>query len=619
MSLQIQADRTLIRRSAQSVRHLLVTLEAPITPLRARRPAVNLSFVVDCSGSMSGDKLERACEAVLHALNRLGPEDRFSVVDYADDVFVTTESTPANNAAKLSARERVLALRPRGSTNLSGGWLKGCEQIASHLDEEGIARCLLLTDGLANRGITDPEELVGHATALRRRGIATSTFGVGADFDEHLLGAMAERGGGSFHFLGNAEAIPLAMDQELGEALEVVARDACLRVDAPGVEVSSLNDFPTRVEHGCTVIELGPLVSGQVLQAVIALRFPTGETGQPRSVTVSVTDRGEALPPLHAGQVFTHAPGADVAAQPRRREVDRVVAAVHAARACRRALEMNRRGDYQGAGDLLARCRERVASYAGDDAELQRIVGDLEGRCRELSARMDALSSKARYRSTMSSMKSRSGTSASLRRLRGRHFALITTTFEQQVAAATAVGKLQVHLSALGLSARQCTLDVAPLQLIAPLSHGAEFELATKVMECDRDAGMRIVFTPHALRDAWFSHAHHSMAAVVVSTSAAEYAHDVSLPAFIAYEMLLHGLQLASPYYDLESLLHEDERGCLYDLCRDHRRLAYKLDAMGICNSCRTLLGNRGIDVARVDAASAEVAVLQRQACVSAY
>jgi hypothetical protein len=100
------------------------------------------------------------------------------------------------------------------------------------------------------------------------------------------------------------------------------------------------------------------------------------------------------------------------------------------------------------------------------------------------------------------------------------------------------------------------------------------------------------------------------------STNAAEHAHDVSLSAFIAYEMLRHGLQLAAPYYDLESLLHEDKRGCLYDLCRDHRRLAYKHDALGICNSCRTLLGNQRIDVASVVAARAQVAALQRQARV---
>jgi hypothetical protein len=65
--------------------------------------------------------------AVLHALNRLGPGDRFSVVNYANDIFITAAASPATGVAKLSARERVLALRPRGSTNLSGRWLKGCE------------------------------------------------------------------------------------------------------------------------------------------------------------------------------------------------------------------------------------------------------------------------------------------------------------------------------------------------------------------------------------------------------------------------------------------------------------------------------------------------------------
>jgi hypothetical protein len=78
---------------------------------------------------------------------------------------------------------------------------------------------------------------------------------------------------------------------------------------------------------------------------------------------------------------------------------------------------------------------------------------------------------------------------------------------------------------------------------------------------------------------------------------------------------LLHSLQLVSPRYDMLALLHEDERGCLFDLCRDHRRLAYKLDAMGLCPSCRTQLDTCGIDSAAVDAASAIVASLQREAC----
>jgi len=95
-----------------------------------------------------------------------------------------------------------------GSTNLAEGWLRGAEQVASHLAAEGVNRVLLLTDGLANVGITDPAQLAAHAAQLRKRGVATSTIGVGEDFDESLLQALADAGGGHFYFRRLARGDP---------------------------------------------------------------------------------------------------------------------------------------------------------------------------------------------------------------------------------------------------------------------------------------------------------------------------------------------------------------------------------------------------------------------------
>ena len=164
---------------------MLVTFVAPNEPPRAERLPVNVALVLDRSGSMSGArKFVLAREAVEQALRMLHPSDRFALIVYDDQVDVLARSTHATPDAKRRALDALRDVEPRGSTDLCSGWMRGCQEIATHLADEGICRALLITDGLANVGTQDSATLARHAGELRRRGIATSTFGVGEDFDE---------------------------------------------------------------------------------------------------------------------------------------------------------------------------------------------------------------------------------------------------------------------------------------------------------------------------------------------------------------------------------------------------------------------------------------------------
>ena len=214
MTFTVRPDRRYIRTGYRSNRFLLVDIEAPAAERRdGGRPSVNLAFVLDRSGSMSGPKIATARDAVEDALNRLSPEDRFAVVVYDDQIDVVAESSLATPEARRRAVDALRRIDARGSTNLGEGWLRGCEQVSRFLSDRGVNRALLLTDGLANVGMTDTSELQGHATELRRRGVSTSTFGVGADFDERLLQAMADAGGGHFYFIEFGGADPRPHDE----------------------------------------------------------------------------------------------------------------------------------------------------------------------------------------------------------------------------------------------------------------------------------------------------------------------------------------------------------------------------------------------------------------------
>jgi Ca-activated chloride channel family protein len=420
MTLRVRSDRRLIRSTHRSERFVLVELDAPESTRKPVREPVNVAFVLDRSGSMGGRKIELAKKAVEVAIERLLPTDRFSVVFYDDRIDLVVESTPASREAKSNAIDRIRAVDARGSTDLAGGWLRGAEQVALHqVAGAGVDRVLLLTDGLANVGMTDHDELVGHASELRARGVTTTTFGVGADFDERLLTAMADAGGGHFYFIERPEQITDLVASEVGELLEVVARDAAIEVTAPGgVRIASLSPRPTELRGSRFLVHLGDLVAGQRIEIVLRLKFGYGQVGQEVGVLVAVTDKDGVLLAAGATPVaigWTWEGDAANDAQPRDREVDRRVAGLFADHARQEAIQLNRLGDYREARREIAGVRERILAYAGSDAELNAIAGALLADEAQMAAPMPELARKQRFATASYAMRSRSVEGKSLR------------------------------------------------------------------------------------------------------------------------------------------------------------------------------------------------------------
>ena len=423
-AIRIRADRRYIRTGYRSNRFLLIELEAPPAPPReAARKPVNLAFVIDRSGSMSGAKIGTARGAVEDAIGRLKPTDRFALVAYDDQIDVVTESTDATPEARRRAIDALNRIDARGSTNLGEGWLRGCEQVARRLSEGGVNRCLLLTDGLANQGITDPSELERHARELRERGVTTTTFGVGADFDERLLQAMADAGGGNFYFIESVPQIRDHMTSEVGESLDVVARDVVVEIEAaPGVSVESLLAFGSgATNHGTGArVHLGNLVSEQRQSVVARVNFPYGEIGRTIDARVKVLDRdgafARALADARTQMTFEYADGRTNDLQSRDPEVDRAVARAFATRVRREALDLNRSGQFREAASRLKAVASRIMGYAGTDPELLRIVAELQADQRPVSAPMAPMAAKAMYYANETMARGRSPLGKAIRR-----------------------------------------------------------------------------------------------------------------------------------------------------------------------------------------------------------
>jgi Ca-activated chloride channel family protein len=417
--LIVRTDRRLIRAVHHSTRYALVEITAPPAMAEATRPRVNVAFVLDRSGSMGGrNKIGLAKEALREGIERLAPTDRFSVVVYDNQVDVVSPGRTADADAKRDALRRLQAIEPRGNTNLGEGWLRGAEQVATALDPEAVNRVLLLTDGLANEGMTDPAELERHAAGLRTRGVSTSTFGLGEDFDERLLGAMADAGGGSFRFIGAPEEIPALIGSEVGELLEVTAKDVELRISGPdGLRVGCLSPYPLEPTSRGSILHVGDLVADQAVRFVLALGFPLGEVGREVGVELAVADRGGRLTGS-ATLTWTFADGTANDHQPRARDVDRVVARTYADRALRDAVDLNRRGDWDAARTTLLGVARRVRSYAGSDEVLRGIVAELEREAEAWSVVRMESDRKVMYSQSVYALKSRAMSGEAMRRSR---------------------------------------------------------------------------------------------------------------------------------------------------------------------------------------------------------
>jgi Ca-activated chloride channel family protein len=410
-TLRARSDRRFIRSAHRSERYVLIELEAPAATQEPQRDPVNLAFVLDRSGSMSGQKIELAKRAIETAVDRLLPTDRFAVVCYDDRIDVVVEGTSASPEAKTNAIDRLRSIDARGSTDLGGGWLRGAEQVATALAERGVHRVLLLTDGLANQGITDPTELTRHATELRSRGVTTTTFGVGEDFDETLLQSMADAGGGHFYFIGNAAQIRDHIASEVGELLEVVARGVVLEITSPeGLDLGTLSPYAIEQRGSRHHLLLGDLVAEQRLEIVLRVKFGYGPVGQEIGILARASDRDGVLAGAGAAPVgvgWEYADDLTNDAQERDRTVDRAVARLFAARARQEAIALNRSGQFPAAALRVRLVASRIAAYAEGDPALGAIVSELRAEEETWAAPAPEMTRKVAFAASSYAVRSR--------------------------------------------------------------------------------------------------------------------------------------------------------------------------------------------------------------------
>lgn len=338
---------------------LLVRIKPPALEGVSERPGLNLTLVLDRSGSMAGTKLDLTRQAAGLAVRSLAETDRFGVVLFDDRVDTLIPSALLRDKPK--ALELIGGVAAGGSTALFAGWQTGGEQALRGVEPRRINRVVLLTDGQANVGETNPDTICHAVHQLAERGVQTTTIGFGSDYNENLLRSIASSGDGNHFFVERPEQLTTCFEVELGGLTATLGRRVRLEVvpRAPGVVVEPLGTMESHPDGG---FKLADLVADWPMEQVFRITAPASTEGQPPVAVVlsweSVQDNRACRQevPL-ALPVMTKAERAALAVSP---EVEQQVGLAMAARARLEAMDVMRKGDRDAATRIL---RTALTSY----------------------------------------------------------------------------------------------------------------------------------------------------------------------------------------------------------------------------------------------------------------
>lgn len=343
-----------------------------------QRPPINLALVVDTSGSMDGAPIADARAAALDLLDIMRPQDRLSVIAFHSETEVLLPSTRLDGADVGELRRQIGRMEARGTTDLAGGLQSGLEELVSHYEPEGINRLVLLSDGVPN----DASQILPLAQAAGERGIRITALGLGLDYDETLLGHIAQRSGGRFHFVEASEQVAGVFRDEVLRFERLLARNLTLELrPGPGVRIAGVVGQAMQAGGGAVRVSLGDVSEGEQRDVIVRLQADPRRAGAVVELMDAVLTFDDAV--VDAGRlerrVFLGARAtrddADMESG-RDEEVERAAARMLAAVQTVQAIERAREGDIVQARAILDRAEREAQQYAArDEAVREQVSG----------------------------------------------------------------------------------------------------------------------------------------------------------------------------------------------------------------------------------------------------
>jgi len=412
-AVDVQLGRSVALTGVKNTVTALVTIRTPPAVHTEARAPIHIACVLDKSGSMAGSKLSYARKATSKLIKHLNTSDALHVVTYDSKVHPLFENGDLSCDGKKGLEAQVKSVRAGSCTNLMAGLEAGVAALrrsrVAHVSQQGrfkdsermkkappTCRVMLFSDGLVNVGVTNRGTILGKVRGFATEGIQISTFGIGSDFDESLMTAIAEVGNGFYSHLKTATDIPKQVGKALSSILSLAGVESVLQLQGLGgacvTKIHSDSDNDSADVPDLGQIQLGDLHYDNERSVLAEIELPAAT-----SADAMITFLRCQLAYKAEGLYQTIEKNASIKFVSDRAEVPeidgRVAAAsaiMEAARAAEEVIDLVRLGEYSAAESRQQRTIHMLDSAiagASSDPAMQRMM---------VNIRTNAMSNMAR-------------------------------------------------------------------------------------------------------------------------------------------------------------------------------------------------------------------------------